>query len=105
LTAQFLQGMFYLQREKGKMKLFDAYSQAIDEENDPAERDELSSDIELKTLILDEIGVAMKEIRDKRADNPSATEIIKPLFSCVAFWFIIGTRVGKILRDAELAGK
>jgi hypothetical protein len=40
-----------------------------------------------------------------KTPNASKAELIKPIFSCVAFWFIIGVRTGKILRDQELAGK
>jgi hypothetical protein len=87
------------------MKLFDAYSQALDEEDDPVERAELTDNVEIKTLIIEEITTAMKETREVKNSANTAVELIKPLFSCVAFWFIIGIRVGKILRDAELASK
>jgi len=87
------------------MKLIDAYAQALDEEKDIAEREELDSDVDLKTRVLEEISLAMKEAREIVDSKGSKVEAIKPIFGCVAFWFLIGIRVGKILRDAELASK
>ena len=87
------------------MKLFDAYSQALDEDDDVLERDEFSNDPQIKQCVLDEIMNAMIEIRDAKAEGKSKIELVQPMFRCVAFWFIIGIRVGKILRDQELAGK
>ncbi len=86
------------------MKLFEAYTQAIDEEDDPLESDELSSSAELKTLMIKEIDTAFKEMRENAKQNCDRIGMVKPIFGCVAFWFIIGIRVGKILRDAEIAG-
>jgi len=85
------------------MKLIDAYNAALDEDSDPLEREEFSSSTEIKTLIIEEIAEAMKKIRHNAANNASPVDLIKPLFDCAAFYFIIGIRVGKILRDAELA--
>ena len=86
------------------MKLFDAYCKALKEEDDISGRAEFSSDTELKTLVVEEIGTAMKEIRDSRnSGNQTMIDVIQPMFSCVSFWFLIGIRVGKILRDAEIA--
>lgn len=88
------------------MKLIDAYSQALDEEDDIAEREELSSNKELKTMVIEEIGSAMEETLARiKSGGSSKAEIFEPVFGCVAFFFLIGIRVGKILRDAELAGK
>ncbi len=84
------------------MTIYDAYAQAIDEEDDPAERELFSTDSQLKTLVIEEILESMKEIRNNKSPNRTAVELVKPLFNCVAFWFIIGIRVGKILQAAEL---
>lgn len=87
------------------MKLFDAYRQALNEDYDIKERAELSLDVILKNDMVEEISEAMKEIRDDKTPNRTVVDILTPLFKCVAFWFLIGIRVGKILRDAELAGE
>ncbi len=87
------------------MKLYEAYAQAVDEVEDPKERAEVSDSTEIKTLIVEEIMEAMKEIRDHKGDKRTAVDLINPIFKCVAFWFIIGIRVGKILRDEELVSK
>lgn len=87
------------------MKLIDAYVQAIDEDDDPLEREEFTSSEEMKTLVVEEIAQALKETRDVTVKDHTAADLMKPLFGCVSFWFIIGIRVGKILRDAELAAK
>jgi hypothetical protein len=87
------------------MKLYEAYAQAVLEEDDPKERAEVSGSTELKTLIVEEIMEAMKEIRNHKGDKRTAVDLINPIFKCVAFWFIIGIRVGKILRDEELDSK
>lgn len=87
------------------MKLFEAYAQAVDESEDPKERTELSDSTEIKTLIIEEIMEAMKEIKDSKGVKRTAVDLINPIFKCVAFWFIIGIRVGKIMRDEELASK
>jgi len=87
------------------MKLLDAYAQAIEEDNDPLERDEFTNSAEMKEMVIEEIIEAMKETRDIKANNPTTAEMMKPMFGCVSLWFIIGIRVGKILRDAELASK
>jgi hypothetical protein len=87
------------------MKLFEAYAQAVLEDWDPKERTEISDSTELKTLIVEEIMEAMKEIRDHKGKKRTTVDLINPIFKCVAFWFIIGIRVGKILRDEELATK
>jgi hypothetical protein len=86
------------------MKLFAAYCKALKEEDDISERAEFSSNTELKTLVVEEIGTAMKEILDsRRGGNQTMVDVIQPMFACVSFWFLIGIRVGKILRDAEIA--
>ncbi len=85
------------------MKLFEAYVQAIEEEDDPLERAELSDSMELKTLIVEEIDKAFKDMRENKEQNLGRLQLIQPIFGCVAFWFVIGIRVGKILRDAEIA--
>jgi hypothetical protein len=90
---------------RGKMKLYEAYAQAVLEDWDPKERTELSDSTEIKTLIVEEIMEAMKEIRDHKGKKRTTVDLINPIFKCVAFWFIIGIRVGKILRDEELATK
>lgn len=87
------------------MKLFDAYTKALAEDEDIAERAEFSSNTELKTMVIEEIAEAMKEARSGITPTSSKVDIIKPLFSCISFWFLIGVRTGKILRDAELASK
>ena len=87
------------------MKLLEAYAKVLDENEDPKERTELSDSTEIKTLIVEEIMEAMKEIRDHKGDKRTAVDLISPIFKCVAFWFIMGIRVGKILRDEELATK
>ena len=87
------------------MKLYEAYAQAVLEDWDPKERTELSDSTEIKTLIVEEIMGAMKEIKDSKGVKRTAVDLISPIFKCVAFWFIIGIRVGKILRDEELATK
>ena len=84
------------------MKLFEAYRQALDEEDDPLERAEFTNSVELKTLVVEELMTAMKEIRDNRISRKPPLDMIKPMFDCVAFFFIIGIRVGKILRDKEI---
>ncbi len=87
------------------MKLIEAYYKALDEESDPKERAEVSSDVEIKACIVEEVVEAMKEIRNIKDPNRTPAQLLKPMFGCVAFWFIIGIRVGKILRDEELAAK
>jgi hypothetical protein len=87
------------------MKLLEAYAKVLDENEDPKERTELSDSTEIKTLIVEEIMEAMKEIKNHKADKRTAVDLINPIFKCVAFWFIMGIRVGKILRDEELATK
>jgi hypothetical protein len=87
------------------MKLFDAYQTALAEDSDPAEREELSASTELKTLMMDEVHIAMKKTRENIDKKLDVAELIKPLFGCMAFHLLIGIRVGKILRDAELAGE
>jgi len=84
------------------MKLIDAYNRALDDENDPTERQEFSDSAELKTIVIEEITEAMKEIRDNKTNETTIVGMVKPLFSCVSFFFLIGIRVGKILRDAEI---
>ena len=85
------------------MKLYEAYAQAVLEDWGPKERAEVSDNTEIKTLIVEEIMEAMKEIRDHKGKKRTTVDLINPIFKCVAFWFIIGIRVGKILRDEELA--
>lgn len=87
------------------MRLLDAYTQALDEDDDPAEREEFTSSAELKIIVIEEIMSAIKEVSEAKTSLKSPADTVKPLFSCVAFFFIIGIRVGKILRDAELAGE
>ena len=86
------------------MTVFEAYQQAIEENDDPTEREQVSSGHEIKTLIAGEILGAMKEVRDAKAQGGTAIDTISPLFRCVAFWFVVGIRVGKILRDSEMRG-
>lgn len=90
------------------MNLIDAYTQALNEDDDIPQRSEFSRDDQLKTYVVEEIIDAMKEIRtmlkDKPKDQlslPAKVELIQPMFNVVAFWFIHGIRVGQILRDAE----
>lgn len=87
------------------MKLLKAYLQAVDEDDDPKERAEFSADEELKLFVAEEIVEAFKEITANKAKVVTGIESISPFFKCVTFWFIIGIRVGKILRDEELAAK
>ena len=85
------------------MKLIDAYVQAIEEDDDVKEREEFSSNSTIKNDVVEEIIEALTEIRDNKTSFRSTAEMVQPLFSCVAFWFVIGIRIGKILRDAEIA--
>lgn len=88
------------------MKLLDAYNQAINEDADIPEWEEYTSESVIKQDVLDEILESMKEIRDLKASgNSSPKDMVHPMFKCVSFWFLIGIRVGKIMRDEELAGE
>lgn len=87
------------------MKLFEAYEQALDEEDDIAEREEFSSNYEMKDAVIKEVYFAMEDLKSAKNDNGSPSDIVKPFFNSMSFFFLIGIRVGKILKDAELAGK
>lgn len=87
------------------MTIFEAYSKALDEDDDIKERAEVSSNHDMKQCMVEEIVEAMTEIRDNKTPTRSTADMLAPLFKCVAFWFLIGIRVGKILRDEELAAK
>jgi hypothetical protein len=85
------------------MKLIDAYTQAINEDEDYPEVNEFSTNVDLKTQVVEEITEALKQFLAAKEEGQLPVEMLKPIFACVSFWFIVGIRVGKILRDAELA--
>ena len=87
------------------MKLCDAYRQACDEDDDPSERSEFSADLELKTIMAEEMIEAFKEIKSNKSSTRTGAEAIAPIFKVCAFFFIIGIRTGKILRNAEIEGR
>ncbi|CAM6006563.1 unnamed protein product [Sphagnum balticum] len=85
------------------MTILEAYERALEEEDDPQERNEVSDNNNIKLCIVEEVIEAMTEIRNQKTEVRSSLSIIEPMFKLVAFWFIIGIRVGKILRDHEMA--
>ena len=64
---------------------------------------EFSTNVDLKTQVVEEITEALKQFLAAKEEGQLPVETLKPIFACVSFWFIVGIRVGKILRDAELA--
>lgn len=89
------------------MKISEAYSLAFDEASKEKLDESLLdflSDKEMKTKVY-EFMVFTASKMDMSVADESDFERVSPIYDCAVFWLDMGIRVGKILRDAELAAK